>query len=426
MNKRKAKAKMSKILLSSISVFFSVFVIVFMGFSVTAMNTSCSTTESYGNETIISEEMTTGHRMQNILTAPFRIAGGLIIYPLKAVFVDFPSALYDSFGSELDEYAKKLREGNQREKEEALFFLVYVKNPDAWKLILKAFDDNNPEIRKQAILSYVKRKDIPDESVHFIRALLLDKDFSVRLAAIYALGEIGTEDDITILREIYKDEENAEVFKSFALLSLSMLGVKEAETEALIILKQTDKHPMMYANALLCIGHCGMKIDESAKILRDSVLSEDERMRTAAITSLGAAKEFDYLEGLLLSKEISDDVKKKILIVLGEYGGTAKIDVIKLYLMRSKNDELRQYAVYGLARARYKPIVGELIENLRLDSPEINRGERKSQTIWTRLWSLSFLFELTGQNFGIDYKPWKKWWDSEKEEFLESTSMTDD
>ena len=160
--------------------------------------------------------------------------------------------------------------------------------------------------------------------------------------------------------------------------------------------------------------------DESAKILRESAISEDERVRTAAITGLGAAKDFEYLEGLLSNPKINDDIKKKILIVLGEFGGVAKIDIIRNYLINSKNDDLRQHAIYGLAKAHYKPIVGELIENLKLDSPAIQRGEKKSKTIWVRLWSLSFLFELTGQNFGIDYKPWKEWWDSEKDNFLKS------
>jgi len=420
MNNEKAKSKLSKILLSTISGFFSVLVIIFMGFSVTAMNTSCSTTETYGNEAILDEKMTTGQHVQNIITAPFRIIGGLIIYPLKAVFIDFPSALFDSLGNDLDEYSEKLRAGSQRDKEEALFFLVYTKNPDSWKLIVKAFEDENPEIRKQAILSLVKRKDIPKDTIQLIRSLLLDPNSSVQLAAIYALGKIGTKEDIKILQEIYKNDDNAEVFKSFALLSMSMLGVSEAETEATLILKQPDKHPVMYANALMCIGYCGMQKVESAKILRESAVSDDERVRTAAITGLGAAKDFEYLEGLLSNSKISDEIKMKILIVLGEFGGVDKIDIIRNYMISSKNNELRQHAVYGLAKARYKPIVGELIENLNLDSPAIRLGERKSQTIWVRLWSLSFLFELTEQNFGIDYTPWKEWWDSEKEEFLKS------
>jgi len=384
------------------------------------MNTSCSTPESYGNEAILDEEMTTGQHVQNIITAPFRIIGGLVIYPLKAVFVDFPSALFDSLGTDLDEYSEKLRAGSQRDKEEALFFLTYTESPDSCKLIVKAFKDENPEVRKQAILCLVKRNDIPDESIQLIRSLLLDQNPSVRLAAVYALGKIGTDEDVKILREIYKNAENAEVFKSFALLSMAMLGVKEAETEALSILKKPNKHPMMYANALMCIGYCGMKNAESAKILRESAVGKDERVRTAAITGLGAAKDYEYLEGLLSNPKISDDIKKKILIVLGEFGGVAKIDIIRNYLINSKNDDLRQHAIYGLAKARYKPIVGELIENLKLDSPAIQRGEKKSQTIWVRLWSLSFLFELTGQNYGIDYTPWKEWWESEKDDFLKS------
>ena len=422
-DKNPRKKSGARLLISAVSIFFSVFIVLIMGFTFTAINTSCSTTGVYGSDDIVSEELTTGQKIQNYVSSPFRLIGGVVIYPLKALFVDFPEAIYKSFDSELVNYADKLNSGTKKEKEEALFFLSYSEDPEAWKIIIIAFQDKDADIQKQAVLSLVKQKNLPEEAVKQIRDILTyaQSDSSVLLSAIYAIGDLGDERDIKKLKMIYEDEEYADVFRSFALLSLAKLGMPEAEQEAVKTITDHKIHPVMYANSLLSIGYCGMKTDEGRKVMYDSLQDNDERIVTGAITGLGIANDFEFLENLLRKAKTSEFVKKKILVVLGEFGGKDKIDLIKHHLNHSSSNEIRQYAIFGLAKARYKPIVEELIKNLQMESPEIISHEKEPETLWVRLWSLGFLFELTGENFGIDYQPWKKWWDSNKEEFLKET-----
>jgi len=173
--KQKTKSRKAAVLVSSLSVFFSVFVVLFLGFSVTALNTSCSTTEKYGSRDLLSEDLSTSHKVQNVISSPFRLVGGMVVYPLKALFVDFPSALYHAFDGELAEYAEKLKSDDPEDREEALFYLSYAEDEDAWKLILNTFGDENAEVRKQAVLALTKRKNLPKSAVDKVRNIVNKK-----------------------------------------------------------------------------------------------------------------------------------------------------------------------------------------------------------------------------------------------------------
>jgi len=112
---------------------------------------------------------------------------------------------------------ERLKKGIYQVAVPIAFFPLLSENKEAMDALLLAFDDKNPELRRQIafILGSLKTQD----SVRRLASHLNDEDKEVKINTICSLGRIGTKDAIDPLKEIL-DKSGDEEIKRYSKMAL--------------------------------------------------------------------------------------------------------------------------------------------------------------------------------------------------------------
>lgn len=377
-------------------------------------NSGPDSTDPPPGDLIVNQELNDEQQFQNVISTPFRIIGGVIVYPLKLLFYDIPNAIADAIRGNPNAPLERLKDEDPRVRELGIMELAEYTEPDeAVKPLLGMLDDEDASVRRQALIALAS---VGDDSIETrLTAHVYDPNPVVRAAALYALGEIGTRQSLPVVRSKYADEDESEIVRAQALLSMSQLGDASAEAYANAILADADAHALWHANALLALGHIGtpdaiktlMKYARPAKAKDDAdPPTQDDRLTIAAITALGVAARYDHLLALVNTNTHAPLVRHKALLTLGEYGRSMYVPILETFL-NADDEATRTHAIFGIALAGDPSVCPRLIDLLANPDP------------WARLWALTFLKRLTRDDKGIDPDPWRRYWNDKGKEIIE-------
>ena len=91
----------------------------------------CSSQPKVEDELETEVELDTGQEVQNVVSFPFRIVGGAVVYPLKFLFYDMPNGIADAFKDELHEAKEKLKSSEPGERLNGVTMLAESGSPKA-------------------------------------------------------------------------------------------------------------------------------------------------------------------------------------------------------------------------------------------------------------------------------------------------------
>ena len=203
-------------------------------------------------------------------------------------------------------------------------------------------DDANADVRIAAIEAVGKLVATTD-NLPLLKQYLSDKEPSVRITVISAIGRLGTADDLSLLKQCLSDKEL--LVREFASLIIGM----RASVDDLASLKQwiNDENPYARVAAVVAIGKLGNADD--LPLLREKLRDKDLNVREATVEAI-----IESVDDLASLKQwISDEneyVREAAVKAIGKLGTTADLQLLKQYLNDNEKPHVRQVAIEAIGK----------------------------------------------------------------------------
>jgi HEAT repeat protein len=242
-------------------------------------------------------------------------------------------------------------------------------------------------------------------AVHPLVGLLKEDDLVLKEAIIKALKRIGPPAVQTLISLVENTDDPADLnVRLGAIEALGEIGSDQALEPLLAVLRQQnqpeDKHLRKFAAETL--GQLGNESAADSLLVVAEDFEEAWEIREAAINGLGQLKSKKALEPLLALLEDWNQngyLRRAAALALGEIGSYRAIDPL-LKALKSKNNH--RAAAEALGKIGNKSVVKPLIDLLGHYDEEVDSAAALT------------LEKLTGQNFGADKAGWEQWWIKKK------------
>jgi HEAT repeat protein len=301
--------------------------------------------------------------------------------------------------------------------------------------LIKALEDRFWRVRQYAAkaLGNMKAK----QAVAPLAELLKDDYCEVRLNAVDALGKIGASKTIELFAGVLKEDKGFRVREAAVRVLVEIGDVNVAEP---LIAALQDNHSSVSSVAAEALGEIGDK--RAVEPLAEALQTRDRKVFLAAGIALAkldrgraqeALREILALRTLILTQEshmqsyavqvlegIGDDQAVTLLIealkvrwvghsaaeALGRIGNKRAVGPL-IEALKDKRVLVRLRAAIALGKIGDGKAVAEAVTSLI--------GLLKSEERWERRDAARALKNITGQDFGEDYKKWKKWYEENKD-----------
>ncbi len=227
-------------------------------------------------------------------------------------------------------------------------------------LFLRALRDESAEVRSSAAIA-IGRSGNSRASEALRAAAEKDRDPMVRESALLGLGLLGRTQDVFLLDEHLSDSRAPSRRRSFAALSLGLIGGEEARAMLMRFLIRTvhlGKERGRAANevaasAVVALGMVGG--DEASAFLRKALASDRyaSGLRPYVILSLGRLKERDVLPQLvtLLASTAPESVRRASAVAVGKIArptDTGAMDALLGTVEGDRDEVTRHFAAVAL------------------------------------------------------------------------------
>lgn len=203
------------------------------------------------------------------------------------------------------------------------------------KKVLAGLKSENPFERRMAVETLVSMRD--PSSIAILKPILKDPDYSVKIAAIDALGTLRCYDCEKDLSLLLASEKNVQV-RQACVIAFSYIG----------------------------------KVSDPSALISASDVKEDKSLRISAIRTLGTLRVEKAQEKFIsyLEKEKDPDIKKALIDALGKIKSQKGFQEIKKYV--SDDDySVRQYAIRALGESANKDFSDLFKARLTDESPAV-------------------------------------------------------
>lgn len=266
----------------------------------------------------------------------------------------------------------------------------------ATEALISALD--NPAKRVDVIKTLGQIRDL--RAVHPLVGLLKEEDLVLKEAIMKALKRIGSPAVQTLVALVENVDDPADLnVRLGAIEALGEIGSDQALEPLLAVLRQQnqpeDKHLRKFAAETL--GQLGNEFAADPLLVVAEDFEEAWEIREAAINGLGQLKSKKALEPLLALLEDWNQngyLRRAAALALGEIGSYRAIDPL-LKALKNKNNH--RAAAEALGKIGNKSVVKPLIDLLGHDE-EVDSAAALA------------LERLTGQDFGVDKANWEQWW----------------
>jgi HEAT repeat protein len=256
----------------------------------------------------------------------------------------------------------------------ALKKMVDVMSPESLMELLKS---DNSSLKESAVAALVKQQD--PAAIEPLISLLKDKSSTVRLKAVEALGKY--EDDRVKEPLIAALQDNYYVVKIAAAKILGERKEPRAVEPLTAILKTPEPKPK-----------------RSSRYSRRRTSSTLTSVKNAAFDALKNMAELIPVQTLMeLLRDRDWKVSTEAKTLLMETKDPAAVDLF-IAELNNKNSSIRKAVLEILGKRKERKAVGPIIDLLQ-------RCQR-----WEKKRVAAALKAITGKNYGVKYKKWKKWW----------------
>jgi HEAT repeat protein len=344
----------------------------------------------------------------------------------------------------------ELKNPEARIRNEALRILIERKTEKARKMVIPLLNDPDDEVVHSALAFVLELK--CEEAVPDLIKLLDHPNSSIRMRAASALAPIAGKTAGPNLMKALKDP-NPRV-KTTAALGLCQMDFAEARDEIVKIMQEdsikstrrafavylrylksapacdalvqmlSDKDERLVCDAIYSLGE--LQCEDAVMPLLDSLKANPRRgphiflksLKSLkanpgraphifpALARIGNAEAEKALKELFHNTAAGSENKTNAAIALAEMGDPTGIPYLREGPITNINVAMR------MARAGEYSAVPTLL-------PKLQQGNPANRYFYGKV-----LEELTGKNYGWDYKKWKKWWEKNKDELLEASPKT--
>jgi len=338
--------------------------------------------------------------------------------------------LVNANGPRIDEeLMHELKNPEARIRNEALRILIERKTEKARKVVIPLLNDPDDEVVHSALAFALALK--CKEAIPELINLLDHPNSSIRTRAVFALTPIAGKTAGPNLMKALKDR-NPRV-KTAAALGLCQMDFAEAQDE---VVKIMQEDPIKHTRRAVAMYLRYMKSAPACEALVQTLSDEDEGLVGHAIYSLRELECEDAVMPLLESLKANPGRAPHIFPVLARIGNaeaeTALKELFHNAAAGSRNKTNTAVALAemgdptGIPYLREGPI-GDTNTAVRLARageysavpallPMLQKGYPANRYFYGKV-----LEELTGKKYGWDSKKWKKWWEKNKEELLQTT-----
>jgi HEAT repeat protein len=280
------------------------------------------------------------------------------------------------------------------------------KNPRALGPLIEALNDNNRHVRWEIAnaLTEIGGRD----AVETLIGILNDKKSDVRVKAAISLGKlkdsIALESLVAALNDLEGDD------KSWAAEALGELRDPRAIEPLIGALKdKVGIVRIISAEALAKIGRPALGH------LLFALEDKNPYIRLGSARALGEMKALDAIEPLInvALKDVDQSVQNYAALALWEIKDPLGLSVIVMPLTRALNDE------YWVVRSRAAIALGEIKDPYGVE-PLIDVMQNDKDPDVKKRAEIA-LEEITGKILGQDPEKWLKWWEENKDRFLNDT-----
>ncbi len=243
---------------------------------------------------------------------------------------------------------------------------------------------------------YRQVKALGEISIPYLIEALKDKtvNFESRILMCDLLGEWKAKDAVPVL--LYTLDNTSYTVRTAACKALGNIGDPAATDSLLEMLGDSSPHVREAASRAL-VGFSDKRIaPRAAKLLSD----DSDSVRLAAITLLD--DQLDPSTAPAIRKALEDDpaagVRSVAAKALGGLKDEKAVDLLMNSLIEDGGEGVRKESATALGKIGDEKAVPALIEGT-------NDGYKDVQ-----LCAASSLKELTGEDFGRNYKEWKSWY----------------
>jgi HEAT repeat protein len=275
------------------------------------------------------------------------------------------------------------------------------KEPRAVKPLIDLLKSRDRKVRTSANQALEKLGEfLPVES---LIELLKDKDYNLRNSARDLLAKIKNPAAVEVLITSLKNEDIK--VRRAIIYSLGKLKDPRAIEPLVEILNSLDRWERKDAeNALKSIN--GPLVEQNdprvVKPLIGLLKSKDSKTRTYAFTQLAKLADFLPVEPVIeLLKDKDYKVRNKARDLLLKIKNPGAVEVL-IASLKSEDIKARKEIIFILGKCNDNRAVEPLIEIL------------KSKDKWEKKRAAEALKSITGKDYGVKYKKWKKWWKKNK------------
>jgi HEAT repeat protein len=295
-----------------------------------------------------------------------------------------------------------LRDENVEVREKTVSALGKIKHPRVLEFLIGALKDENSKVRVKAVEVLGEMKD--PRVVEPLVAALNDENEKVRMLTAEVLGE--TKDPRVVEPLIIAlNDENSEV----RVKTLEALGkMKDSRALEPLIAALNDKSNDVRVASVKALGQ--MKDPRAAEDLIAKFKTRSESLREAVIEALSEFKDTRTIELLIATLDDKNWLMRwRAAEVLGNIEDPRVFEPLIAYLKDEKNIFIKggEVAINILGDIKDPRIIEPLIAALK----DADKGDQ-----W---WIVSTLKGLTEQDFDKNHEEWQKWWEENKEKFLE-------
>ncbi len=296
-----------------------------------------------------------------------------------------------------------LNDKNKSIKTAAAIALGEQNDPRAVKPLMDLLKSSDWKLRSTALKGLVTLGDlIPIES---LLAILKEKDDKVRNCAWYLLRKIKNPKIVDTLITLLKSE-NIEVRKDIIYILEILKDYRAVEPLIEILNTSSDKWEQRKAiDALKSITEplVEQKDSRAVRPLIEILKSKDTRHRTYIFKTLEKLADIVPVESLImLLKAKNDRLSNQAQDLLIKTKNPEAVPIL-ITSLKKEDTSIRKKVIYVLGVLKDYRAVEPLMEIL------------KSSDKWGKKSAAGALKSITGKDYGVKYKKWKKWWKKNKD-----------
>ena len=277
-----------------------------------------------------------------------------LLYGIDSEVISLLDDLKDKKNTEFkQDIAKQYNSTPNRKLKQAIlsYFEAVDENPLTEQVITELSEQEENEAFVLSLLEFVRTFKITD-AAPFLDYYAQDRRPIIAASAVKTMGELGLEEKLQLLQELFEDGDTADSVQSEILLAFGKLKNEDIIPVLLDILDDTEEDRSNRWYACAALGELGG--DEAFESIKNALQDSDTILRTYAISAI-AKFEKPEVANILIQEGLRDSFWKVRLTSIEEiekHGYTAAEDALIYKAQKDPEQKIRERSMQALGVLR--------------------------------------------------------------------------